>query len=65
MSDTLDDIRKTVTGWFKSKDQASGKGGDTRRRAIDDYVDSAVNGDRDTPTNAGPGAQSTDSQNRY
>jgi hypothetical protein len=65
MSDTFDEIRRTVTGWFSDKSQASGKGGDQRRRVIDDAVDDAVNGDRNTASNAGPQAQSTDHQNRY
>jgi hypothetical protein len=65
MSDTIDDVRKALTGWWEGKSQASGKGGDRRQKTIDDAVDDAVNGDRDKPVNAGPGAQSTDAQNRY
>ena len=33
-----------ITGWYKGKDQASGRGGDQRSQAIDDKVDEMLKG---------------------
>jgi hypothetical protein len=56
ISDAVDAVRKTLTGYDPSKD-SSGKGGRRREETIDN--------DASTPSNAGRQAQSTDSYNKY
>ena len=59
MSDVIDTVRKALTGWFDTKDEASGKGGDRREQKLRDIEDEAMSG---TPN---PSNQSSDASNKY